>query len=592
MSRKIIDHLQDLLAREQGAVVRAWGHRRPVALVYPHEYQVGMSNLGFQTIYHLLNAHPELACERAFLPGEAELQEYQRCGTPLLSLESQRPLTDFAAVAFSLAFEPDYLNVLTILALARIPLLARDRGEHFPFIVAGGVAAMLNPEPLAPFLDVCYLGEADATAADFFERLTRPGKKSRLAKLKTLARRFPGVYVPAAYTPDYHPDGTLSSFTPAPGFPAVVTPPHLPGLDAYPVHSRLLAPGSEFSRMFLLEVSRGCGRGCRFCAAGFIYRPVRHRSLEALREQVQAGLVTGAKIGLVGTAVTDHPGLLDLLGDVTAGGAPVGISSIRADCADRQLLALLRRGGVKTVALAPEAGSERLRRVINKHLTAADLEQAVLALHEAGLAQLRLYFLLGLPTETRAEVQAIPSLVKHLQHVVTKAAAGRSHLGSITLSLNSFVPKPFTPFQWAPFAGLADLKDRIRLVKRELQGEKGVRVHADLPKWAYYQALLARGDRRVGALLRSVHELGGDWAKACRASPLNPDFFVLRERRREELFPWDFIDHGVTKAYLWEEYQNALAARETPPCQPELCTRCGVCPRLQAPAETPASDLL
>ncbi len=578
MSRKIIAHLQNLLAQEHGAVVREWGHRRPVALAYPHHYEVGMGNLGFQTIYHLLNAHPDLACERVFLPGEAELLEYQRSRTPLLSLESQRPLTDFAAVAFSLSFEPDYLNVLKILELARIPLLAADRGTRYPVLVAGGVAAMLNPEPLAPFLDAFWLGEAEPQAAEFFDLLTNLHHASRFSILKTLARQFSSLYIPAAYQPDYHPDGTLSRFTAAPGFPAKVTPVHLARLDAWPVHSRLRAPGGEFSRMFLLEVNRGCGRGCRFCAAGFIYRPVRHRSLASLEGPLQEALASQAKIGLVGTALSDHPGLKDLARGLVAAGAQLGISSIRADCADAELFALLQQGGIKTVALAPEAGSDRLRRVINKHLSDADLEQAAAALHAAGLSQLRLYFLLGLPTETWVDVEAIPKLAKHLQHFVTKAAAGRSHLAQITLSLNSFVPKPFTPFQWAPFTGLSDLKERIKLVKRELRGEPRIRVHADLPKWAYYQALMARGDRRVGSLLLSAHQLGGDWAQACRRSPLNPDFFVLRERPREELFPWDFIDHGVAKSYLWEEYQNALAGRETSPCQPDVCSRCGVCP--------------
>jgi radical SAM superfamily enzyme YgiQ (UPF0313 family) len=540
-----------------------------------------MSNLGFQTVYHLLNAHPDLTCERVFLPGEAQLQEYQRSQTPLLSLESQRPLTDFAAVAFSLSFEPDYLNVLKILALARLPLLAADRGEHFPVIVAGGVAAMLNPEPLAPFLDAFFLGEGDALAAEFFDILTDYGHPDRPAAFKTLARQIPGVYIPAAYQPDYHPDGTLSRFTAASGFPEKVTPPHLAHLDAHPIHSRLLAPGSELSRMFLLEINRGCGRGCRFCAAGFIYRPLRHRSLASLHDQLQAGLNSGAKIGLVGTAVTDHPDLRELCRQITAAGGQVGMSSIRADSTDAELFTLLKQGGVKSVALAPEAGNARLRRVINKGLSEEQLQQAVLDLQAAGLSQLRLYFLVGLPTETRQDVEDIPRLTKRLQHAVIKTTAGHSRLANITLSLNSFVPKPFTPFQWAPFAGVAELKERIKLVKRDLQGQRQIRVHADLPKWAYYQALLARGDRRVGSLLLSVHQADGDWAKACRQSALNPDFFVRRERARDELFPWDFIDHGIDRTYLWEEYQNALAARETPPCQPDLCTRCGVCPRAQ-----------
>jgi radical SAM superfamily enzyme YgiQ (UPF0313 family) len=538
-----------------------------------------MSNLGFQAIYHLLNAHPDLACERVFLPDEVQLQDYQRCHTPLLSLESQRPLTDFAAVAFSLSFEPDYLGVLKILELAHIPLLAAHRSWHFPAIVAGGVAVMLNPEPLAPFLDAFFLGEGDAQAAELFYILTDPSHADRPSALKTLAATIPGVYVPAAYQPEYHPDGTLSRVTAASGFPATVTPPHPDNLDTYPVCSRLLAPGSEFSRMFLLEVNRGCGRGCRFCAAGFIYRPLRHRSPASLQDQLQVGLASGAKIGLVGTAVTDHPDLKDLLRQITAVPRQVGISSIRADCADAELFELLKQGDVRSVALAPEAGSPRLRRVINKGLLESDLERAALNLHAAGLSQLRLYFLLGLPTETRQDVDDIARLTRRLQHVVTKAAAGRSHLAGITLSLNSFVPKPFTPFQWAPFAGVATLKDRIKRVKRALQGQPRLRVHADLPKWAYYQALLARGDRRVGSLLLAAHQAGGDWARACRQSSLNPDFFVLRERPQHELFPWDFIDHGVEKTYLWEEYQNALAAQETPPCQPDLCTRCGVCPR-------------
>jgi len=578
MSRKIITYLQNLLAREHGAVVREWGHRHPVALVYPHEYHVGMSNLGFQTIYHLLNNHPNLTCERVFLPDDTQLQEYRRSQTPLLSLESQRPLTDFAAVAFSLSFEPDYLNVLKILELAHIPLLAAERGGDFPAVVAGGVAAMLNPEPVAPFLDAFFLGEGDAQAAEFFDILTDPGHPDRSAAYKNLVAAIPGVYIPAAYQPDYHPDGTLRRFTAAPGFPAKIQPPHLPDLESYPVVSRLQAPGAEFSRMFLLEVNRGCGRGCRFCAAGFIYRPLRHRSLASLKDQLSFAPDARTKVGLVGTAVSDHPDLKNLLRGLAAAHRPAGISSIRADCADAELFALLKQGEVKTVALAPEAGSFRLRRVINKNLTETDLEQAVLALHDAGLSQLRLYFLLGLPTETRQDVDDIPKLTKHLQHTVTKAASGRPHLAHITLSLNSFVPKPFTPFQWVPFAGVAELKDRIKRVKRELQGHPRLRVHADLPKWAYYQALLARGDRRVGSLLLSAHQSGGDWAQACRQSALNPDFFVMRERMPNELFPWDFIEHGVTKTYLWEEYQNALAARQTPPCQPDICTRCGVCP--------------
>jgi radical SAM superfamily enzyme YgiQ (UPF0313 family) len=385
----------------------------------------------------------------------------------------------------------------------------------------------------------------------------------------------PGAYVPAGYTPRYHPEGTLAAFAPGVGFPARVAAPHLPELAPYPTHSRLLAPQSEWGEMFLVETGRGCSRGCRFCAAGFVYRPPRERDLEDLWTQVEPAVSARRKIGLVGAAVSDHPAIRDLCRKILAAGGQLGISSLRADSADAELLQLLAQGGVRSVALAPEAGSDRLRRVINKGLTRDDLARAAVDVSRAGIRQLRLYFMVGLPTETMDDVAEIPRLAKFLEHSVIKASRGKKHLGLITLSLSSFVPKPFTPFQWAPFMAVAELKKRLKLVAREFHGVKTVRVHTDLPKWAYVQALLARGDRRVADILLAAHERG--WNRALTENPVNPDFFTLRERRADELFPWDFIDHGLNKAYLWEEYQRALEGKETPPCRPEVCSRCGVC---------------
>jgi radical SAM superfamily enzyme YgiQ (UPF0313 family) len=327
--------------------------------------------------------------------------------------------------------------------------------------------------------------------------------------------------------------------------------------------------------MHLVELGRGCSRACRFCAAGFIYRPPRERSREDLEAQIEAGRRESGKIGLVGAAVSDHPAIKDLCRKVLALGGELGIASLRADSVDVELLTLLAQGGVRTVTLAPEAGSARLRRLLNKSLSEEDLAQAAIAASQAGLGQVRLYFMVGLPTETLDEVREIPRLVKRLLHQVLRASQGKKRLGQITLSLSCFVPKPFTPLQWAPFAEVGELKKRQKLVRRELQGVKEVRVHTDLPKWAYTQALLARGDRRVGDLMLAAHRQG--WAQAFRQSPLNPDFFIYRQRSPEELFPWDFIDHGINKDYLWEEYQKGLAGEETPACQPEVCRRCGVC---------------
>ncbi len=350
--------------------------------------------------------------------------------------------------------------------------------------------------------------------------------------------------------------------------------PRLPEGTGSVTHSRILAPRSEWGEMFLVELGRGCSRGCRFCAAGFVYRPPRDRSSAEILPAVDQGLKQGRRIGLVGAAVSDHPAILEVCRHIVTAGMQVGIGSLRADSLDAELAGLLAQGGVKTVALAPEAGSERLRRVINKGLTEEDLARAAAALVQAGIDQLRLYFMVGLPTETLEDVRDIVRLTKRLQHQVRKETRG-GKFRQLTLSVASFVPKPWTPFQWVPLAEVKALKERQKLIRQELSGVKEVRVHTDLPKWAYTQALISRGDRRVGDMLLLAHRRG--WPQALRDSPVNPDFFVYRERAPEEVFPWDFLDHGLKKEYLWEEYQLALAGRQSPPCRPEVCRRCGVC---------------
>lgn len=576
MSVKIKAALEKLRAREQGAVVREWGARFPIALVFPHLYPVAMSNLGFQVMYRLLNEAPELHCERAFLPAPEDWEEHRRTGTPILSLESRRPLRDFAAVAFSLSFEADYPNVLKILDASHIPLLAAARGAADPLVLAGGVAAFLNPEPLAPFVDAFFLGEGEAGGVDFclFLAANAPAADRR-GLLLALGREAPGAYVPAGYTPRYGNDGALAGFEAAPGLPERVAAPHLADLACHLTHSEILTPESEWGDMFLVELGRGCSRGCRFCAAGFAYRPPRVRPAASLLPVVEEGLGRRRKVGLLAAAVSDHPEVKELCRKVVELGGELGISSLRADSADAELFALLAQGGVKTVTLAPEAGSERLRRVLNKGLTDETLAQAAEAASLAGIPNLRLYFMVGLPTETADDVRETGRLVKHLQHRALKASRGKRDFSQITLSLSSFVPKPWTPFQWVPMLEVGELKKRLKLVRQEVKGMKAVRVHTDLPKWAYLQALLARGDRRVGEMLLAAH--GKGWPRALAESPVNPDFFVYRERDAGELFPWDFIDHGLEKAYLWEEYQKALTEQETAPCQPEVCRRCGVC---------------
>ncbi|HEY9074627.1 MAG TPA: hypothetical protein VIN67_10890, partial [Desulfobaccales bacterium] len=313
MSAKIKARLKKLLSQEKGAVVRDWGARWPVALIYPQIYPVAMGNLGFQAIYRLLNDTPTLHCERAFLPGPEDWQEYRRTETPLLSLESQRPLKDFAALAFSISFEADYPYILQILEGAGVPLLAAERRPGDPLVIAGGVATFLNPEPLSPFVDAFFLGEGEAGAVPFFQFLAEGAPdQDRGLLLRDLAQTIPGAYVPAGYRPRYHSDGTLAAFDPEPGFPARVTAPHLHELSSYPTHSHILAPQSEWGEMFLVETGRGCSRGCRFCAAGFVYRPPRERPLEEMWTQVQQAAMEQRKVGLVGAAVSDHPAVKEL----------------------------------------------------------------------------------------------------------------------------------------------------------------------------------------------------------------------------------------------------------------------------------------
>jgi radical SAM superfamily enzyme YgiQ (UPF0313 family) len=443
-------------------------------------------------------------------------------------------------------------------------------------VLAGGVATFLNPEPLTPVIDAFILGEGEVAAIEALNFLAdNSSERDRGALLREMAQNFPGIYVPAGYQPRYRPDGTLAAVEAVPGYPERVVVPHLPDLAGVATHSRLVAPKSEWGEMFLVEMGRGCSRGCRFCAAGFVYRPPRDRRMSDLLPVLDQGLDQGRKLGLVGAAVSDHPEVKDLCRYILAAGGTLGIGSLRADSLDAELADLLAGGGVKTVALAPEAGSERLRRVINKGLTGEDLARAAVALAQAGIDQLRLYFMVGLPTETLDDVREIARLTKYLQHRVIKDSKGARRFRQITLSIASFVPKPWTPFQWVPFTEVRELKQRLKLLRQELSGLKEVRMHTDLPKWAYTQALIARGDRRVGDMLQLAWKHG--WPKALRQSPINPYFFVYRERGPDELFPWDFLDHGLKKEYLWEEYQLALAGKESPACRPETCRRCGVC---------------
>jgi radical SAM family uncharacterized protein len=563
MSWSLKKKAQVLLAAEQGTIRKDWGGKIAFALVYPNTYAVGMSNLGFQTIYRHLNALPDVVCERVFLPDPADVVEMQRTQSPPFSLESQRRLTDFHMIGFSVTYEGDYINVLRLLDLAGIPLRATERRPHDPLVLMGGVCAFSNPEPVAPFMDFIVVGEGEELVGELIAAY-REQYRDRASFLDLLVA-LPGVYVPERYDARYAADGTLADVTAAPGAPAVVVKRRLRDVDAFRTIAAVKTPNAEYGHMALLEVGKGCGRGCRFCLEGQVYRPVRHRSVNALRETIEQLAREGEKrIGLVGACVSDYPWIGDLLKIVEANGMELSISSLRADSLTEDLAASLARGGHRTLTIAPEAGTERLRRAIRKAITDEQILGACDLVRAQGIPNLKTYFMIGQPTETDEDVAAIVDLARRmLERLRVLDLRGRP-FGRLTLSISSFVPKPWTPFQWAPFAGAGALADKLETIKHGVRPMATVRVLHENPREAALQALLARGDRRVGDFLEQAARLGGDWRRALRDWDGDLDFHTRRPRDVDERLPWDHFDVGVKKAGLAREWERARAADAVP----------------------------
>lgn len=559
---------QDLLAQERGTIRKKWAGRLPVALLFPNRYAIGASNLGFQLVYHLANQHPDIVCERFFLPEE---------GAPLLSCESRRPLRDFPVILYAAPFEADFLNLLAMLRESGAPLAAAERGESAPLVIGGGVLAFMNPEPLAPFTDLFVVGEAEPVLPTILDTLViRRRDLDRAGLLRHLAISQPGCYAPGFYTPIYHHDGTLAAVNVAEGMPERVRKVVLPQA-AVAGHSRLLSPAAEFADLFLAELGRGCSRGCRFCAAGFVYRPPRLWSAEAILAALQERPADTPRVGLLGMEMARPADLARIAAQLNEQGCSLSFSSLRADALGSELVALLGKSGIKTATIAPDGPSERLRRVINKGITREEVLAAARILAEQDITQLKLYFMLGLPTETADDLAEMVVLVREVKRELLAVGRPKGRLANITLSVSSFVPKPWTPFQYHPFAALTALKNGLQFLRRELGREPNVRLMADQPAKALFQAMLARGDRRLGLALAETLRDGRSWQQALTAHDLTPAFYASRQRPRDELFPWEIVDHGIRRDYLWAEYQRALAAKSTPRCEVVRCRRCGVC---------------
>jgi len=540
MSWKISSKLKNRLASESGSSASRRGGSLRICLVYPNYYRIGMSNLGFQTVYSLLNSHPGILCERAFLPDTDELREYAASRTPLLSLETQQPVSGFDVIAFSVSFESDYLHLPAIFRLAGLPCFATERTEKHPFVIAGGAATFINPQPIADFIDAICIGEAEVILPQLLEKLSAAaaGREDLCRQLATVS----GLYLPALCSREGG-DSVERVF--------------LGDLDRHPVATVITTVEAEFSDMHLVELTRGCPRGCRFCAAGFIYLPYRQRSFAALKTTIDEGIADGRKIGLVAAAVGDYSGIADLCRYIVASGGSFSVSSLRIDGLDETMTSLLVESGHKTATLAPEGGSQRLRDLVKKGITEAQILAACQRLIEKDILNLKLYFIIGLPTETDADIDELLELVARIRELVVARARQNRRLGEIILSVNPFIPKPFTPFQWCGMQPLKTLEKRLAIIQNAVRRIANVTLQAESLKEAMLQALLSRGDRSLSAFLVKSDELGS-WKKGAKAVGIDIEHAVTRQIPLEEELPWGFIK-GVSPELLKREYNKAFS---------------------------------
>ncbi len=543
MSRKFLDKANLLLSKEKGTVFKDPGGRINIALCYPNRYSVGMSSLGFQGIYGYLNSQSDVVCERIFFPDQEDLEEFENSHLEPFSLESQRPLSAFDIIAFSVSFENDYPHLLKLLKMGHIPIRISERGDHHPLVIMGGVCAFYNPEPLADFMDIIFIGEAEEMLGEFISLYRRGGGR---ASLLEQSAHIEGVYIPAYYSITYDTGGKIAVRTAAHGAPDRIRKRTITDISRSFLRSSVITPEAEFSNMFLLEAMRGCPWSCRFCVAGHIYLPVRKKDLAQLEGEVRAASEKTQKIGLIGPSLSDYPHAEDVL---KMEGVDFSITSLRASAKSGRLVRLMK--GHKSISIAPEAGTQRLRNVINKKITDEDIYETARLILESEVETLRLYFMIGLPTETMNDIDGLIELVKTIRK--------NTRRGYIRLSVSTFVPKPFTPFQWHPMEPLKSIKEKLRMIKKGLGQEKGVRIFHDVPKHAHLQGLFALGDRRIGRVLERLADEDTDIIK--KGSPdVDIAHIIFRRKDFAETLPWDFIDAGVDRERLWEEYGKALSA--------------------------------
>ena len=576
---------------EWNSVLKDWDKTDiRVALTYPDLYEIGMSTMGLPILYDLLNSQPDVLAERVYAPWPDMEAVMRTRGIPLFSLESKHPLKDFDIIGFSLGYELTYTNVLNMLHLAQIPVLASERDDSHPVIIAGG-SCVLNPEPMADFIDLFVIGEGEEVLLELLDSIR--GWKGKGAPKKELFRQvsaIPGIYVPGLYQVEYQADGLFKSITPTVAeatpciqrrivtqLPPPVTKPVVPYIEV--IHDR----GA-------IEIQRGCSRGCRFCQAGIMYRPMRERSQSEVLQAVEE-LITNCgynEVSLVSLSTSDYPHIDELVANLfnryQDHNLILSLPSLRIDSFSVRLLDLLSAHKRTGLTFAPEVGSERLRRVINKNIPEEELLKIAAAAFDRGWTNLKLYFMLGLPTETNDDVEGIAQLVDKVHSLGRKTKGKRPQL---RVSLSSFVPKPHTPFQWVAQDSEQQLRDKYELLMLRLR-RKGIRLSWQDPKLSLLEAALSRGDRRLGKVIHRAWQLGSTfdawdeffnyahWLNAFEEAGLEPGFYAQRKRSLDEPLPWAHIDVGVTTAFLKREYQRTIEGKETPDCRYQSCNACGL----------------
>ena len=559
------ERARDILSKEVGYVSKPHGGRLRVALAFPNTYFVGMSNLGFQTVYKLFNAEDDIVCERVFLPPKTELAAQLASGAPLVTIESQTPVNECDVFAFSVSFEWDYTNVVTLLRLARLKPRACERTHRDPLVVIGGAVTFVNPEPLAPFADVIAAGEGEALIPSLLSAFKSATDREDLLRQFASHR---GFYVPAFYDVRHTADGSIEAFVPRPetGAPPVVKKAALKTTDAVdPPATTIFTPDTELGSRFLVEVVRGCANLCRFCWAGYNYLPVRAFPKDRILQLAEKARPYSARAGLVSIALCDHPEIEDILTRLVEMGFSISPASLRLDDLTPAILNLLRRSGERTITIAPETGSDRLRRVINKTVTNDEILTAADMIFASGFANLKLYFMIGLPTETDADLIAIRDLTLQLREIMLRHQRGRGQVGRIVGSVNPLVPKPGTAYQWLAMEDDRSIERKIRHMRTLMSGVDNVYFNIKSERHSFYQALLSLGDRRVAAAIEAAERNGGNWRAAVAEAGVDADFFVFRDRSKDKVLPWDIIDGGLKDHFFRSEFDKGLREEWTLP---------------------------